>query len=949
MVAALNMLLFHCTKVMVAIFSLNIGDNRRRYFFRSGNTLIIPGILCVMNVFAQQPNVLVIQLDDARYDMFQPNGGPAFFNTPSINRIANEGVNFKFTGATTAVCVPSRASFYTGLYSHHHGAFDNGTSPKPGLDYISSILQDAGYYTGFIGKWLLNDKLPDLPIGFDYWAITDDDDTHLDLPIRFNDSTVVNSEGHDAVVYTNLALSFLDTKVPSGQPWLLFVNHRVPHLPFEPISTEDSLYQFVSIPFPENFDPYSKDFPSYLYPGHEFEGDSAEMDQYIRDYFETCHAAEYSVERLIWYLDTNNLLNNTMVIFTSDNGYFLGEHYFERKSLAYDEGLRLPLFIRYPAWFAPGTVIENEFAANIDLAPTILEAAGIPDTFNMDGISLRKLASGQLHRKDFFLENYTDNGNNWEAVRSFNYLYIYSYCSTVTEEFFDLTIDPQQNKNLINDANYAALIQEYRLKRDSIRLATNDTIYPALQPCFIESEYYLDEDNDGYGNPQLFIRAATAPSGYVDNNEDCNDDVAANGAQTYPGAGELLNGLDDDCDGLIDESSTWYADADQDGFGNALDTSLAVEMPTGYVADQTDCNDDTLSGGAAIFPGAPEIFNGIDDDCNGMIDEELVYEDADQDGFGNPAVFAEASDSLPGYVADDSDCNDDPLNGGSAINPAATDLCNLIDDNCNGVTDENATVASISPEGIVSVCTSTDVVFTANTGSGITYQWLKDGAAISGATNNTYTTTKKGDYQVIETNTFNCIATSQPTTLKTLTRPSATITPLGDLDICLAGNVKLQANGGAGLTYQWKKGFSIIIGATKKNYTANKPGTYKVVVTKSNGCDKTSDGVEVTESCKIFSGESTPDAGVLSCYPNPADGNFTIHLSRDALKAPSIETALVEVVNAIGIIVYSETIVLDDGRLVASVKLEKETMNGIYLVKVSLDAYTYYNRIVVQR
>ena len=222
--------------------------------------------------------------------------------------------------------------------------------------------------------------------------------------------------------------------------------------------------------------------------------------------------------------------------------------------------------------------------------------------------------------------------------------------------------------------------------------------------------------------------------------------------------------MDDDCDGLIDESSTWYADADQDGFGNALDTSLAVEMPTGYVADQTDCNDDTLSGGAAIFPGAPEIFNGIDDDCNGMIDEELVYEDADQDGFGNPAVFAEASDSLPGYVADDSDCNDDPLNGGSAINPAATDLCNLIDDNCNGVTDENATVASISPEGIVSVCTSTDVVFTANTGSGITYQWLKDGAAISGATNNTYTTTKKGDYQVMETNTFNCIATSQPTT-----------------------------------------------------------------------------------------------------------------------------------------------------------------------------------------
>src|SRR5215831_16227638 len=239
---------------------------------RAGILALALFLPCLMTTaaFAQapkisQPNILFILLDDARYDMFAPNGGPSFFSTPSINRIAEEGVNFKYMGATTSLCCPSRSSFYTGLYSHHHGAVDNGTSPKAGLHYISSILQSSGYYTGFVGKWLLNHDLPDDPVGFDYWAVTDHGD-HIDPKIRFKDGSTTDYIGYDALVYTDLGLDFLRNKVPEEKPWVLFVFHRVPHEPFDPMPSEDTLYQHVSIPFPDNFSLYAKNFPSYLYP-----------------------------------------------------------------------------------------------------------------------------------------------------------------------------------------------------------------------------------------------------------------------------------------------------------------------------------------------------------------------------------------------------------------------------------------------------------------------------------------------------------------------------------------------------------------------------------------------------------------------------------------------------------------------------------------------------------
>jgi hypothetical protein len=195
--------------------------------------------------------------------------------------------------------------------------------------------------------------------------------------------------------------------------------------------------------------------------------------------------------------------------------------------------------------------------------------------------------------------------------------------------------------------------------------------------------WYIDADSDGYGAGTA-ITSCTQPAGTVGINGDCND----NNAAIKPGATELCNGIDDNCNGQIDENAnatTWYKDNDGDTYGNPSISIMACTQPTGYVANSTDCNDNN----AAIKPGATELCNGIDDNCNGQIDENLSgttwYKDNDGDTYGNASIFIMACTQPTGYVANSTDCNDN----NAAIKPGATELCNGIDDNCNGQIDEN--------------------------------------------------------------------------------------------------------------------------------------------------------------------------------------------------------------------------------------------------------------------
>jgi len=198
----------------------------------------------------------------------------------------------------------------------------------------------------------------------------------------------------------------------------------------------------------------------------------------------------------------------------------------------------------------------------------------------------------------------------------------------------------------------------------------------------VQSTFYADADGDGYGNAAVSQMACSAPSGFVNDNTDCND----NNAQIHPGAQEVCNDIDDDCDGLVDEGAlnTYYADADGDGYGNPAISQDACSAPNGYVLDNTDC-DDTKPG---VNPGAPEICNGLDDDCDGLEDEGVqstFYADADWDGYGDANVTMQSCGPDEGFVANNTDCDDTNPN----IHDGAAEICNGLDDDCDGLVDED--------------------------------------------------------------------------------------------------------------------------------------------------------------------------------------------------------------------------------------------------------------------
>ncbi len=257
---------------------------------------------------------------------------------------------------------------------------------------------------------------------------------------------------------------------------------------------------------------------------------------------------------------------------------------------------------------------------------------------------------------------------------------------------------------------------------------------------------------------------------------------------------------------------------------------------------------------------------------------QSYYADADSDGYGNKMDSVVTCTVPAGYVANFSDCNDADSN----VHPGATEICNGVDDNCNGQIDENPSIATITSNGIITACSGSTITLTANSGAGNTYQWLKNGTAISGATSITYFAKKSGDFQVQVSNASGCNSTSATITLTFYDQPTATITPLGNLDICATNSVILQANSGSGLTYQWVKGSKNITGATNIQYTATKAASYKVVVTNSNGCTKSSVNTKVTKSCLAIAANSVNASATertskdLILYPNPSKGHITV-------------------------------------------------------------------------
>lgn len=234
-----------------------------------------------------------------------------------------------------------------------------------------------------------------------------------------------------------------------------------------------------------------------------------------RTYHEVLSGVEKSVGEIYTALQKTGQLDNTVLIFCSDNGFTIGAHQLWGKRRPYEEIMRMPLFIRYPPWFSPHSSFDKEFVINTDLFPTILEAAGIKDTVKRDGFSIRSLINGTAHRDEFLYEQYPEGAADTthpysRSVRTKYFMYSRYYCTDTTEELFDMVNDSFQTVNLARNPEYSEVLHKYRYKLDSLRLVLNDTLnIPSDCPCYLKTDPLTDTGDIGFSDVKVFPSPAS--------------------------------------------------------------------------------------------------------------------------------------------------------------------------------------------------------------------------------------------------------------------------------------------------------------------------------------------------------------------------------------------------------------------------------------------------------
>ncbi|MEI7802465.1 MAG: sulfatase-like hydrolase/transferase, partial [Bacteroidota bacterium] len=431
-----------------------------------------------------RPNILLLLTDDMKWNSATIMDSSYLLPTPNIDRIGHEGANINYY-STNSICVPGRTSLLTGLYGHRTGVMNNSSALSNDKIILPQVLHNSGYYVALIGKWMVNFANPSPD--FDYWIWTPGSSSYVDIDCKFWDSSFV-ATGHLTDMVTDSALQLISR---IDTPFFLMMSYNAPHAPWIGQPQFDGMFDATYFPQPPNPLPYTKDYPSYLYADSGKIVKTDEMYQAcMRNYSELMAGVNESSGKLLDALTARNLLNNTMVIFTTDNGFMIGEHKIVDKYKPYDDCMRMPLLIRYPPWFPSGTLMNENFALNIDIAPTIFDAVGIPDTFNMDGISIRKFFNSTESRSEFLYEQAPPDSANpvCRSVRDHYFQYTRYFCLDTTEELFDMVNDHLQTVNLVRDSAFKNILYQYRFKLDSIRLATDDTIVPPLFPCYLKTD-----------------------------------------------------------------------------------------------------------------------------------------------------------------------------------------------------------------------------------------------------------------------------------------------------------------------------------------------------------------------------------------------------------------------------------------------------------------------------
>lgn len=455
----------------------------------------------------RRPNVVFILTDDQRWDHMSC-AGHAFLKTPNLDRLAAEGAHFRNAFVTTSLCSPSRASFLSGLYAHTHGVVNNFTDYPARLTSFPMRLQEEGYATAYVGKWHMGEKDDRKRPGFDHWV------SHAGQGKYFDNTWNVNGErrvvkGYYTTRVTDMAVAWLQGRARSpDKPFLLVLGHKAPHTPFTPEPKYAHLYDGVDVQYPKSaFALAGK--PKWvaeriatwhgiygpIYGFREkFPDTSAEsvkdFARFVRAYTATIKSVDDSVGRVYAALKEIGQLDNTLIVFATDNGMFLGEHGMTDKRTMHEESIRVGLLARYPRLIRPGTKVDRQ-VLNIDLAPSVLDICGARPLKNIHGKSFKRLLTGDARgwRTSWFYEyNYEKQfpyTPNVRGVRTDEWKYVHyphgdGKGDRHKAELYHLKSDPGESKNLIDDPARRGVIAE--LKRELHRLMKATGALPDKMP-----------------------------------------------------------------------------------------------------------------------------------------------------------------------------------------------------------------------------------------------------------------------------------------------------------------------------------------------------------------------------------------------------------------------------------------------------------------------------------
>ena len=430
-----------------------------------------------------RPNILFMMSDDHASHAISSYGS-RINKTPNIDRLAKEGARLDNCFCTNSICTPSRAAILTGQYSHKNGVNTLNDKLDPKSRSVAKYLQADGYQTAMIGKWHLGTE----PQGFDHWRILPGQGAYYD-PEFIEASGRKKYQGYCTDLITDFAIDYLNGR-DKEKPFFLMCHHKAPHRAWDPAPKYKDFLKDQTIPEPSNLyeatrhnekmsvgqDQTFRDLK--VKPPEGLTGDALRKwayQLYIKDYLRCVQSVDDSVGRVLDYLDNNNLRENTLVIYTSDQGFFLGDHGLYDKRLMYEESLRMPFLARYPREIKAGTV-NSDIILNIDFAHTFMDFAGLGRDQYMDGESFRTNLQGrtsEIWRKSMYYRYWMHDDPDHHVpahygVRTKDHKLICFPTGTAQWEFYDLKRDPKEMRNAYADTANQLTIK--RMKQELTRL-----------------------------------------------------------------------------------------------------------------------------------------------------------------------------------------------------------------------------------------------------------------------------------------------------------------------------------------------------------------------------------------------------------------------------------------------------------------------------------------------